>query len=99
MAWQVPRDLLLSAPQLAQPWDESSEQTEGEREVREVLEGLQVRKGRAVLMAKKEEHERLRGKLDWQQEPVYGTPYLVEKFDEDLIVEVRHDSRESSAGS
>ncbi|THG99965.1 hypothetical protein EW026_g2491 [Hermanssonia centrifuga] len=72
---------------LAQPWDESSEQTEGEREVREVLEGLQVRKGRAVLMAKKEEHERLRGKLDWQQEPVYGTPYLVEKFDEDLIVE------------
>ena len=39
-------------------------------------------------MAKKEEFDRVRPDLTWKQEPIYGTPYYVERFDETLVTEV-----------
>ena len=39
-------------------------------------------------MAKKEEHERVRGPIEWNEEPIYGTPYRVERFDNDFIAKV-----------
>ncbi|PCH37702.1 hypothetical protein WOLCODRAFT_135782 [Wolfiporia cocos MD-104 SS10] len=85
LSWPVPRELVLSAPQLVWEWDEQDPINGGEREMREVLDSLRVDRGRAVLMAKAEEHERVRGKSAWEQEPWYGTHYRVEKFDADFV--------------
>ncbi len=86
MAWPVPRDLVLSAPQLTQEWDESDQVNGGEREMRALLDTLTVESSRTVLMAKADEYERVRGKdLVWEKEPWYGTPYRVERLSEEFV--------------
>ncbi|KAI0362448.1 insulin-degrading enzyme [Trametes cingulata] len=86
MAWPVPRDLIISAPQLVQEWDESDPVNGGEREMREILDTLTVERSRTVLMAQAEEFERVRGKdLKWENEPWYGTPYRVERLSEEFL--------------
>ncbi|KAH9950188.1 insulin-degrading enzyme [Amylocystis lapponica] len=88
LAYPIPPERILSAPQLVEEWDEHDLANSGEREVREALEGLRVGKGRAVLMAKADEHERVRGKVaEWETEPWYGTPYRVEKLDADFLAQ------------
>lgn len=88
MEWPVPRELVLTAPQLTWEWDES-EKNGGLSQVRETLELLTVDKGRAVLMAKAEEHKKLDGgDVGWQKEPIYGTHFKVEKLQEDYIEKV-----------
>lgn len=88
MGWPVPREHLLTAPNLVSEWDES-EKNGGLQQVRDMLEILTMDHGRAVLMAKAEEHIKLAGgAIEWQKEPIYGTEYKVEVFDEDLITEV-----------
>lgn len=84
MAWPVPRDQILSGTQLVEEWDDK----DGERDVRDILAGLRVENGRVLLMAKKDEHERVGGSADWSEEPVYGTPYRVQRFNADFISEV-----------
>ncbi|KII88123.1 hypothetical protein PLICRDRAFT_160956 [Plicaturopsis crispa FD-325 SS-3] len=87
LTWPVPKELVISAPQLVWEWDEAGE---AEREVRKVLDGLTIDKGRAVLMAKGEEHAKIGGKnKTWRQEPVYGTEYAVEHFDEEFIAKAQ----------
>ncbi|KAI0372962.1 insulin-degrading enzyme [Pilatotrama ljubarskyi] len=86
MAWPVPPDLIISAPQLVQEWDEGDPVNGGEREMREILNTLTVERSRTVLMAQAEEHERVRGKdLKWENEPWYGTPYRVERLSEEFL--------------
>ncbi|KAI6045609.1 Metalloenzyme, LuxS/M16 peptidase-like protein [Pisolithus marmoratus] len=86
MSWPVPTEKLLSAPALISEW----EGDEGERQVREALENLQVDSGRVVLMAKKEEHERISdGEKAWQSEKWYGTGYTVERWDDQFLNEAR----------
>ncbi|KAI8989729.1 insulin-degrading enzyme [Trametes punicea] len=86
MAWPVPRDLVLSAPQLVQEWDENDPINGGEREMREMLDTLTVERSRTVLMAKGEEYERVRGKdLKWEKEPWYETLYHVERLSEEFL--------------
>ncbi|TBU42064.1 Metalloenzyme, LuxS/M16 peptidase-like protein [Dichomitus squalens] len=86
MAWPVPRELILSAPQLVEEWDVNDPVNGGESEVREILDSLTIERSRTVLMAKAEEHERVRGKdLTWEKEPWYGTPYRVERFSEEFV--------------
>ncbi|TFK92329.1 hypothetical protein K466DRAFT_582051, partial [Polyporus arcularius HHB13444] len=86
MAWPVPRELILSAPQLVQEWDQSDPENGGEKEMREILKTLSIDRSRTVLMAKAEEHERIRGKdLTWEKEPWYGTPYHVEPYSENSV--------------
>ncbi|CAL1705686.1 unnamed protein product [Somion occarium] len=87
MSWPVPRDAIISAPRVVEDWDSKNPLGPGggEREVRETLEGLNVEKGRTVLMAKKEEHERIAGVKDWQTEPWYGTGFAVERYDEEFV--------------
>lgn len=80
MTWPLPRDQILSGPQLVEEWDQN-----GEREVREILDRLRINRGRALLMAKKEEHERVKGPVEWEHEPIYGTAYRVERFNEEFI--------------
>ncbi|OCH92098.1 insulin-degrading enzyme [Obba rivulosa] len=90
MAWPTPRELIISAPQLVQEWDENEKPiSQGEKQVREILQDLRVDQGRAFLMAKAEEHERLRGPLQWEKEPWYGTPYRVEGLDENFVAEAQ----------
>lgn len=83
MAWPVPRDQILSGPQLVEEWDQN-----GEPEIRKILEGLRIERGRVLLMARKEEHERVRGPAEWNNEPIYGTPYHVERFDKEFVSKV-----------
>ena len=87
MSWPVPREVLLTAPSLVWEWPKGSE---GLNLVKEMLNTLSIDRGRVVLMAKADEHARLTpgGKVDWSQEPIYGTDYKVEKLDEELIKEV-----------
>ncbi|KDQ61093.1 hypothetical protein JAAARDRAFT_32094 [Jaapia argillacea MUCL 33604] len=98
MSWPVPRELVISAPQLTWPWDEKDVvdcegevMCKGEREVREVLEGLKVEKGRVVLMAREQEHDKVAApeqkEKGWESEPWYGTKYRVERFDDQFFKE------------
>ncbi|KAF8892443.1 Metalloenzyme, LuxS/M16 peptidase-like protein [Infundibulicybe gibba] len=87
MAWPVPRDLLLSAPQFTWDWEQNDETAE--MKVREYLESFRVHEGRVVLMAKAEEHSKLAPDAVWLKEPWYGTTYYVKKFDEDFIREAQ----------
>ncbi|KAI0076466.1 insulin-degrading enzyme [Panus rudis PR-1116 ss-1] len=92
MAWPVPREKVISAPQLVEDWDvqDPMKVGGGEKEVREILDMLTVENARSVLMAKQEEHERIAGgKLKWEHEPWYGTPYTVERYKEDFVKEAR----------
>lgn len=86
MAWPLPRDQILSGPQLTEEW-QSDFPEGGEHEVREILDSLTVENGRALLMAKKEEIERVKGSIEWKHEPIYGTPYQVERFDSEFVQE------------
>lgn len=104
MAYPIPRNLLISGPRTVQPWDlndpvpggesggEKESISEGEQEVREILEGCRVARGRVLLMGPKGEFERVRGqegkdKVQWQTEKWYGTQYFVERFDEGFLEE------------
>ena len=89
MTWPVPRDRILDAPQVVETWDESDSAAVGEQEVRDLLNSLTIERGRAVLMAKKEEYERVRPNLEWAHEPIYGTAYHVERFDPKFVAQVR----------
>ena len=86
LAWPVPRELVIKAPQVVSEWDpEGIAQAVAFR----TLEGFSVRNSRTVLMAKKEEFQRLLGTQEWQTEPWYGTQYRVERLDETFVREVR----------
>lgn len=66
--------------------------SEGEKEVREILEGCRAARGRVLLMGPKSEFERVRAqegkdKVQWQTEKWYGTQYFVERFDEGFLKE------------
>lgn len=91
MSWPVSRDKIISAPRLVEEWDSVNPMKPGggEKEVRDILETLKIEKGRSVLMAKKEEFEKLSGEtVEWQHEPWYGTGYTVERYDEDFVKKV-----------
>jgi len=97
MVWPVPPELLISAPQLVWEWCEDDAQNGGEKQVLELLQGLRVDRGRAVLMARPEEHNKISGSSNpWEIEPWYGTAYRVERFDEDFVRQVGslHSQRE-----
>jgi insulysin len=68
-------------------WDEEGV---GEKEARDLIDGLKVDLGRAVVMAKASEHEKILGSVPWETEPRYGSKYRVERFDEELVKEVSH---------
>ncbi|KAH8826892.1 Metalloenzyme, LuxS/M16 peptidase-like protein [Flagelloscypha sp. PMI_526] len=85
--WPVPEELLISAPQLTWDWDHND--AEPEKKVREYLDGLRLEKGRAVLMAKKDELDKVLSEdVEWLKEPVYGSNYIVQKFSEDFLRDV-----------
>jgi insulysin len=84
MAWPMPNEYLLSGPQLIEEWDNEGK---AEADMHRMLNSLRADKGRAVLMAKVEKHDRVRGPQEWETEPVYGTQYRVERFDDILLTE------------
>lgn len=90
MAWPVEPDAVLSSAQLVSEWDESGE---GEKEVRNILNTLTIDQGRAVVMARPDEFQRVFGAegnaLNWESEPWYGTKYIVERFSNDFVSKVR----------
>jgi insulysin len=84
MGWPLPPERLISGPQQTEEWD-----TEGkaETDMRRMLDSLRASEGRAFLMAKPEKHEHIRGQQTWETEPIYGTQYRVERFDDALMKE------------
>ncbi|KAF8637420.1 hypothetical protein AX17_002915 [Amanita inopinata Kibby_2008] len=82
MAWPVPRDRVLSAPQLIEDW---CDDTQPKQKVKDYLQNFRIEQGRIVLMARAEEHEKLDPNASWSKEPWYGTGYLVEKFDDNFV--------------
>jgi insulysin len=73
---------------LVWPWEEGQKDGGGEKEMRDILNGFRIGIGRAVLMARAEEHEDVNGNGEWQQEPCYGTKYRVSRFEDEFIKEV-----------
>lgn len=85
MAWPVPQDLLLSAPNLTWDWDAEGA---AEAQVKKYLDSFRITEGRVVLMATAAEHAKLSPQATWEKEPWYGTEYNVQRFDEDFIGQV-----------
>jgi len=86
LSWPVPRELVIKAPQVVSEWDtDSTAQGVAFR----MLEGLNVRNSRTILMAKKEKFHGLMGTQQWETEPWYGTQYRVERLDDAFVLEVR----------
>lgn len=83
----VPPELVLREVAVPSDWDSE----DGEREVRELLEGMRITKGRAVLMAKKEEHEHVSKNEQWEHEEWYGTGYRVERWDPSFVEQASQD--------
>ncbi|KAI0310642.1 Metalloenzyme, LuxS/M16 peptidase-like protein [Amylostereum chailletii] len=78
----VPRELVLKGPRVVWEWDAEGKAA---AEVARTLDGLRVDQGRAVLMGRKEEHDKAAGgPREWQTEPIYGTQYRVDPFDADF---------------
>jgi hypothetical protein len=91
MLWPVPPEFLLSAPHVTQPWEDEGENGLGEKELRDVLEGLIVDEARAMLIGRAEELAQVCGAAThWEIEPWYETSYRVERFDTAFIDEVRY---------
>ncbi|TFK76345.1 insulin-degrading enzyme [Pluteus cervinus] len=86
MNWPLPRELLISGPQVTWEWDDSEEARIAQRKVKEYLDSFRIDESRVVLMAKAEEHAKL-GDGEWVKEPWYGTEYRVERFDEKFKAE------------
>ncbi|KAI0295473.1 Metalloenzyme, LuxS/M16 peptidase-like protein [Russula brevipes] len=84
LSWPVPRELVIKAPQVVSEWDLDGT---AQDTALHTLEGLSVRNSRTVLMAKKEEFQKLLGTQQWETEPWYGTQYRVERLDEAFIRE------------
>ncbi|KAH7889516.1 Metalloenzyme, LuxS/M16 peptidase-like protein [Phlebopus sp. FC_14] len=86
ISWPVPTEKLLSASVLISDWDGD----EGQRQIQDALANIRVDTSRVVLMAKKEEHERITGGAkDWQSEKWYGTGYTVEKWSEEFLADAQ----------
>jgi insulysin len=77
----IPPESLLRGAIVPSEWNSE----DGEREVREILEDMRITKGRAVLMAKKEELERISNNEHWEHEKWYGTGYRVERWDPSFV--------------
>ena len=89
MEWPVPRDFVLTAPQLCWEWDESDQDEGGLKQVMDTLETLTIDRGRVVMMATAEEHKKVaKNEASWEMEPVYGTNYKVEKLDNEFLEQV-----------
>ncbi|TFK42449.1 Metalloenzyme, LuxS/M16 peptidase-like protein [Crucibulum laeve] len=87
MAWPVPKEYIISAPQLIWNWDEVVEDNGGEAKIREYLEQFRATGGRVVLMARADEHVKINPDAKWEKEPWYGTDFNVQRFDEAFIKE------------
>lgn len=87
MAWPVPRELLISAPQLVWDWDEGN--NGGAQKVKEYLDKFKIGESSVMLMAKGSELKKVNPYLEWKKEPWYGTDYAVERFDEEFSNQVR----------
>jgi insulysin len=85
MSWPVPTEKALSAPVLISEWEDEA----GLQEVRDALKDIQIDTGRVVLMAKREEHERVSGELLWRSEKWYGTGYTVEGWDSEFLAQAQ----------
>ncbi|KAL1720055.1 Metalloenzyme, LuxS/M16 peptidase-like protein [Schizophyllum commune] len=85
MARPLPRDQLLSAPSLVQPWQGDEPGTE--KTIRKYLDSFTMDNCRVVLMAQGEEHAKLVPEATWEKEPWYGTEYRVERFKEEQVKE------------
>jgi insulysin len=95
LGWPVPREKAVSAPHLIWPWEDNAGVSDlggggGEKEMRNILEGLRVGVARAVLMARSDEHQKIcpTKEEEWKQVPWYGTKYKVVRFDEAFVKEV-----------
>jgi insulysin len=96
MRWPVPREKVISAPYLVWNWDDevcggAGGGGGGEKEMREILDELRVSNGRAVLMARGEEHEGVcptKEDGEWKEVPWYGAKYRVVRLDEEFVKEV-----------
>ncbi|KAI0062244.1 hypothetical protein BV25DRAFT_1804109 [Artomyces pyxidatus] len=84
LLWPMPRELILKAPAVTSEWD-----TQGEARAlyNRTLDSYRVKNARSILMARKSEHDKVAGPQTWETEPWYGTPYRVERFDDDFLTE------------
>ena len=81
----IPRENFVKYITLVDDWDNTVEANEI---LHALLNGMTLENGRIIISAKREDHERLRGTLQWTTEPIFGTLYTVEPLDAELVHEV-----------
>ena len=86
------RETIVKYASILDDWDDAAEDC---GLVHELLEGMTLERGRIVIAARQEDHERLSVNRDWLEEPVYKTLYAVEKLDAGLISKVCVDTPHS----
>lgn len=91
----VPPELVLRGAVIPCEWNSE----DGEQEVREILEDMRITTGRAVLMARKEELERISTNEHWEHEKWYGTGYRVERWDPSFVEQASQVPLQHSADS
>lgn len=84
LSWPIPPELLIAGPQLTWEWGKEGLE---EKKIREYLDSFRPTEGRVVLMAKKEELEKLEPVQNWEKEPWYGTGYSVKRWDQEFVKE------------
>lgn len=80
------REQFVKYSSVIDEWDNPDEENSY---LHALLDGMTLKNGRVLISAPQEDHERLRGKLEWAEEPIYGTLYTVEAIDSDLLRRVR----------
>jgi len=88
MSWPVPPERLLSGPQLTWEWGAYEGSGHEEATIRRYLNSFRISESRTVLMAKEDEHNKIRPGLQWVKEPWYDTDYNVTRFEESFIDQV-----------
>lgn len=83
--YPTPRSLVLAGPKII--FEEASQV---DKEVRSLLETLDVGKGRVVVMSQShfDADGKETGEVKWETEPWYGTEYTVRKLEDDFVAEV-----------
>ena len=85
LAMPYPLELVMKAGTVTLPWDSAN--GEGLAAAQRLLASLKVEECRTVLMGRKDEHDKVAGEQEWLTEPIYGTQYRVQRYDEEFLKE------------
>ena len=83
----LPRELVFKGRKTIEKWDDEGKAA---AEASRVLDKLRIDQSRTLLMARGVEYEKWYGPQDWRSEPVYGTQYRIDRYENELLQAASH---------